>query len=81
MSQEDEAIADIQRLLALTWRPWGSIPLDPNAIIRSWSLDLGWLEPTAAEELLTKLIATGWLTAVAVVYAVAILVSENPSPS
>jgi hypothetical protein len=64
MSQEDEAIADIQRLLALTWRPWGVIPLDANTITRTWSLDLGWLEPVEAETLLAKLIATGWLTAV-----------------
>ena len=63
MSQEDEAIADIERLLALTWRPWGAIPLDANTIARTWSLDLGWLEPVEAETLLAKLIATGWLTA------------------
>ena len=63
MSQEDEAIADIERLLALTWRPWGVIPLDANTITRTWSLDLGWLEPVEAETLLAKLIATGWLSA------------------
>ena len=63
MSQDDEAIADIERLLALTWRPWGTIPLDANTITRTWSLDLGWLEPVEAETLLAKLIATGWLTA------------------
>jgi hypothetical protein len=63
MSPEDEAIADIERLLALTWRPWGTIPLNANTITRTWSLDLGWLEPVEAETLLAKLIATGWLTA------------------
>lgn len=61
MSREDEAVTDIERLLALTWRTWGSIPLDPSAITRTWSLDLGWLAPNEAELLLSKLIAAGWL--------------------
>ena len=61
MSREEEAITDIERLLALTWRTWGKIPLDPSAVTRTWSLDLGWLAPNEAELLLSKLIAAGWL--------------------
>ncbi len=61
MSLESEAVEDIQRLLAMTWRTWGDEPLDPNSITRTWSLDLGWLSPQDSENLLTKLIAKGWL--------------------
>ncbi|MDP6742530.1 MAG: DUF2240 family protein [Candidatus Thalassarchaeaceae archaeon] len=61
MSFESEAVEDIQRLLAMTWRTWGNEPLDPNSITRTWSLDLGWLSPQDSENLLTKLIAKGWL--------------------
>lgn len=61
MSRETEAIEDIQRLLAMTWRTWGNEPLDPNSITRTWSLDLGWLSPQDSENLLTKLISKGWL--------------------
>lgn len=61
MSRESEAIEDIQRLLAMTWRTWGDEPLAPNSITRTWSLDLGWLSPEDSENLLTKLIAKGWL--------------------
>jgi hypothetical protein len=61
MTLESEAIEDIQRLLAMTWRTWGDEPLDPNSITRTWSLDLGWLSPQDSENLLTKLIAKGWL--------------------
>tara|TARA_Y100000588_G_C14110742_1_gene862877 strand:- start:69 stop:653 length:585 start_codon:yes stop_codon:yes gene_type:complete len=61
MSRESEAIEDIRRLLAMTWRTWGNEPLDPNSITRTWSLDLGWLSPQDSENLLTKLIAKGWL--------------------
>ena len=61
MSREAEAIEDIQRLLAMTWRTWGNEPLDPNSITRTWSLDLGWLSPQDSENLLTKLISKGWL--------------------
>ena len=62
MSREREAVDDIERLLALTWRPWGTVPLDSDSITRTWSLDLGWLTPTSSEQLLAKLIAKGWLT-------------------
>ena len=61
MSRESEAIEDIRRLLAMTWRTWGDEPLDPHSITRTWSLDLGWLSPQDSENLLTKLIAKGWL--------------------
>jgi hypothetical protein len=45
----------------MTWRTWGNEPLDASSITRTWSLDLGWLAPTDAEILLTKLLAKGWL--------------------
>ena len=61
MSRESEAVEDIQRLLAMTWRTWGNEHLDPNSITRTWSLDLGWLSPQDSENLLTKLLAKGWL--------------------
>lgn len=61
MSQAKEAENDIRRLLAMTWRTWGNEPLDASSITRTWSLDLGWLAPTDAEILLTKLLAKGWL--------------------
>ena len=61
MSLKSEAVEDIQRLLAMTWRTWGDEPLDPNSITRTWSLDLGWISPQDSENLLTKLIAKGWL--------------------
>ncbi|HIG20560.1 MAG: hypothetical protein CXT67_01675 [Methanobacteriota archaeon] len=61
MSQVSEAEHDIRRLLAMTWRTWGNEPLDASSITRTWSLDLGWLAPTDAEILLTKLLAKGWL--------------------
>ncbi|MCS5527034.1 MAG: DUF2240 family protein, partial [Candidatus Poseidoniales archaeon] len=61
MSQVSEAENDIRRLLAMTWRTWGNEPLDASSITRTWSLDLGWLAPTDAEILLTKLLAKGWL--------------------
>ncbi len=61
LSQVSEAENDIRRLLAMTWRTWGNEPLDASSITRTWSLDLGWLAPTDAEVLLTKLLAKGWL--------------------
>ncbi len=61
LSQVSEAENDIRRLLAMTWRTWGNEPLDASSITRTWSLDLGWLAPTDAEILLTKLLAKGWL--------------------
>jgi len=61
LSQVSEAEHDIRRLLAMTWRTWGNEPLDASSITRTWSLDLGWLAPTDAEILLTKLLAKGWL--------------------
>ncbi len=61
LSQISEAENDIRRLLAMTWRTWGNEPLDASSITRTWSLDLGWLAPTDAEILLTKLLAKGWL--------------------
>lgn len=61
LSQVSEAEDDIRRLLAMTWRTWGNEPLDAGSITRTWSLDLGWLAPTDAEVLLTKLLAKGWL--------------------
>ena len=61
LSQVTEAENDIRRLLAMTWRTWGNEPLDASSITRTWSLDLGWLAPTDAEILLTKLLAKGWL--------------------
>jgi hypothetical protein len=61
LSQASEAENDIRRLLAMTWRTWGNEPLDASSITRTWSLDLGWLAPTDAEILLTKLLAKGWL--------------------
>ena len=61
LSQVSEAENDICRLLAMTWRTWGNEPLDASSITRTWSLDLGWLAPTDAEVLLTKLLAKGWL--------------------
>ncbi len=61
LSQVSEAENDIRSLLAMTWRTWGNEPLDASSITRTWSLDLGWLAPTDAEVLLTKLLAKGWL--------------------
>ena len=61
LRQVSEAENDIRRLLAMTWRTWGNEPLDASSITRTWSLDLGWLAPTDAEILLTKLLAKGWL--------------------
>ncbi len=61
LSQVSEAENDIRRLLAMTWRTWGNETLDASSITRTWSLDLGWLAPTDAEVLLTKLLAKGWL--------------------
>ena len=58
---KEGAIEDIRRLLAMTWRTWGDEPLDANSITRTWSLDLGWLNPENAETLLTRLIAAGWI--------------------
>ncbi len=62
MRRDAEAAEDIRRLLAMTWRTWGDTALEASAISRTWSLDLGWLSPVDAEELLAKLVAGGWLT-------------------
>lgn len=61
MSREVEAVEDIRRLLAMTWRTWGDVALDSDSVSRTWSLDLGWLSPADSEELLAKLVAGGWL--------------------
>ena len=61
VAREGGDAEDIRRLLAITWRTWGSEPLNPNSITRTWSLDLGWLSPNDSEVLLSKLIAKGWL--------------------
>ena len=62
MTRENEARTDINRLLALTWRSWGKMAVDPDTITRTWSLDLGWMSPSDAEKLLSRLVGKGWLT-------------------
>ena len=64
MDRTTEAEDDIRQLLAMTWRTWGNEPLDADSIIRTWSLDLGWLAPHDAEALLAKLLEKQWLLSV-----------------
>ena len=62
MTLEEEAREDLRRLLALTWRPWAQATLDSGQVTRSWSLDLGWLSPVDADEVLARLVQSGWIT-------------------
>ena len=62
MTIENEAREDLRRLLALTWRPWAQATLDAGQVTRSWSLDLGWLSPEDADEVLARLVQSGWIT-------------------
>lgn len=62
MTLEKEAREDLRRLLALTWRPWAQATLDAGQVTRSWSLDLGWLSPEDADEVLARLVQSGWIT-------------------
>ena len=61
MTHEEEAREDLRRLLALTWRPWAQATLDAGQVTRSWSLDLGWLSPEDADEVLARLVQSGWI--------------------
>ncbi len=61
MTREEEAREDLRRLLALTWRPWAQATLDAGQVTRSWSLDLGWLSPEDADEVLARLVQSGWI--------------------
>ena len=61
MTLEEEAREDLRRLLALTWRPWAQATLDAGQVTRSWSLDLGWLSPEDADEVLARLVQSGWI--------------------
>lgn len=61
MTLEEEARDDLRRLLALTWRPWAHATLDAGQVTRSWSLDLGWLSPEDADEVLARLVQSGWI--------------------
>ena len=62
MTLEEEARENLRRLLALTWRPWAQATLDSGQVTRSWSLDLGWLSPVDADEVLARLVQSGWVT-------------------
>ena len=62
MTLEEEAREDLRRLLALTWRPWAQATLDSGQVTRSWGLDLGWLSPVDADEVLARLVQSGWIT-------------------